>query len=149
MKIALRVLIAIALSPYAVAHPHDAFSAFSADQRDNLSSAYARCAAYFTYAWKGLARSGKKDGAKLHEDLAKSAMSTSYQLAAGSRSSEMAHKVVEARLNLYVESMSNDIGQDFANISVIVNKYGKSCMFAAIDPSSFAREYLRRPDTKP
>ena len=133
----------LALSICGCAQAQDAFSGFDPDQSDHLSAAYARCAAYFTFAWKGLERSGKNDLAKVHQDFANSALSTSRDLAASSRSPEMALKVAGARYSLYMESMHNDIGKDFANISVIVNKYGKSCTFAIASPSDFSREYLQ------
>lgn len=119
------------------------FPPLTADQRDNLAVVYARCAAYFTYAWKGLARSGQTDLANAHQEFAKSAMANSYKLAAVGRTQEMALKVVEARYKLSLEAMSADIGSDFSNISVIVNKYGKSCVQAVSDSPEFARQYIQ------
>lgn len=131
------------LSPGSWAHAQSISPPLTPDQRDSLSASYAQCAAYFTFTWKGLARSGKAELAGTYHGFTKSAMQTSYELAVTSRTAEMAGKVVEARYQQYLEAMLSDIGQDFSNISVIANKYGKRCVLAVSDPATYAREYLQ------
>jgi hypothetical protein len=131
------------LWPGAWAHAQSVPPPLTPYQRDSLSASYAQCAAYFTFAWKGLARSGKTELAGTYHGFAKSAMQTSYELAVASRTDEMAKKVVEARYEQYLEAMLSDVGQDFSNISVIANKHGKRCVLAVSDSATYAREYGR------
>ena len=114
----------------------------TAEQRDNISAVYAKCAAYFTIVRAGMNNSGYTEMAEAHRKLALDAMKRSLELASSSRTSEMAQRVVEARYSTHREAMLRDIDNDFSNISILLNKYGQECALALSNQSDFIRKYL-------
>ncbi len=100
------------------------------------------CSAYFNIVGAGMNKSGHSDIAKIHRELAVSLMKQSFLFAEVGRTPEMTERVVVARYGLYQSSMLDEIGKDFGNVSIIMNKFGKECALAASDQREYIRKYI-------
>lgn len=146
--LAIGACIVLGLAAGPAAHAEDVFANYSAQERDTLSSAYARCTAYFAYAWKGLERAGRNEVAKTYRDQAALAFDTSVQLASASHAPAVARKIAETRTSHYTEAIAAEIGSDFSRFAAVAARYSKPCISAVAEPDKFARAYLLHPDAQ-
>lgn len=115
---------------------------------DNMSSAYIRCAAYFTIATRGLLKSNEAELANKYKEASKAAMLLGIKAAQESRSNEMAFKVSEARYTGYLKSMLETIEHSYSNIALLTAKYTDNCTSAMTDPAAFKRKWNKEVNEK-
>jgi len=104
---------------------------------DDLAVMYAECTAYNNLLYGALERS---DVEPTTLEKIKSAYSqtmfASVVLASQSRTNDMAVKVTESRVELFIKDMTDEIDTNFDNFSILMNRYGNSCIEAIKKPDA-------------
>jgi hypothetical protein len=121
-------------------------SAKSDDMSDyiftNLQQDYSDCYAYFKISEEGVKRSKSdiKDNAALK--LKEAAERSLLGAVKTGEFINMKQEAMKARIQLAFEDLSNQMGEDYANISILIVKYADSCNDIVNDPKN-RTEYWR------
>jgi NTP pyrophosphatase (non-canonical NTP hydrolase) len=108
---------------------------------NNVTDEYATCTAYFSIVSEGLNRSNEFDSAKDYQKVMETSLSYAFVSAQEGRTTEMTGKVVSAKVELNMKSMTEEIGNDIGNISILMNKYGDRCKDIMEDPEKLMKEW--------
>ena len=108
----------------------------------NLQQDYSDCYAYFKISEEGVKRSKSniKDNA-----VSKLTEAAERSLLGAVKTGEfinMKPEAMKARIQLAVKDMSNQMGEDYANISILIVKYADTCNDIVNDPKN-RTEYWR------
>ncbi len=103
---------------------------------ENLSGQYAECAAYYELLYYAMKSSNEPEAAHAYCELENRAMFYSLLLANEGRSKGMALEVTNARIEMYIEKMKQEVNNRNENISILMNKYHFVCQEAMENPSS-------------
>jgi len=109
---------------------------------ENISGQYAECAAYYTIVYHAMNSSDEKSAANAYSKLQKKAMFYSLLLAAQGRSKELAAQVTNSRIEMYMKKMKQEANNDYANISILINKYHFGCQELMENPSKYVVDIL-------
>lgn len=90
----------------------------------NLNQDFIHCYAYWKINTLGAQRAKDQRRAKLFSDTADRYLKESIGI---SKLINMSDSALLAASELSIESIGNEMGHDFVNISVIVKKYGRFC----------------------
>lgn len=112
-------------------------------EREELSGAYAECAAYYRFVYFALETSGETETAAAYRDLEDNSMLVSLVLANGGRDQDMAIEVTNSRIELYMQQMKEETNNRNENISILINKHNASCMALQQEPSDIVIDALR------
>jgi len=115
---------------------------------DNISSEYASCASYFALVSKAVTNSNDPELAKKYKENYEISMQAALTAAKLIRDDNMAMKVTLARFETYFTSMTNDIGNDFSNISILFSEYANTCKNSLEKPEEFIKEISDRAVSK-
>ncbi|OGT70282.1 MAG: hypothetical protein A3H44_01195 [Gammaproteobacteria bacterium RIFCSPLOWO2_02_FULL_57_10] len=96
-------------------------------EREDLSGAYAECAAYYRLVFFALESSGEAETAASYREVEDNAMLYALVLASGGRDRDMAVQVTNARIELSMQQMKDEINNRNENISILINKYNGNC----------------------
>ena len=66
----------------------------------------------------------------------------SLLLAAQGRSKELAAQVTNSRIEMYMKKMKQEANNDYANISILINKYHFGCQELMENPSKYVVDIL-------
>jgi hypothetical protein len=102
----------------------------------NLASDFSECAAYYTIAAEGLRRSGRADVAATSEAASDSARQAATKISRAD--------VALARYKLALEDQIKSINGDYANLAILIEKYGSLCKQILEDPLSRLRYWLEK-----
>lgn len=94
---------------------------------ENLSGAYAQCAAYYRLVHFAMKSSGEVETAQAYRSLEDNSMLYALALANNGRSKEMALKVTNSRIEMYLSQMKSEAENRNENISVLINAYHSEC----------------------
>ena len=94
--------------------------------KNNFASELVECSAYFNIGSEGIRRTGKLEAAAQAEANSKVALDAARQYSKD--------EVVLARFKLALEAQANLIGHDYANLSLLITKYGDICKRALENP---------------
>lgn len=100
----------------------------------NLASDFCECGAYYTIAAEGLRRAGKLDGAASSEAASKVALEAAKKISRGD--------VVLARYKLALDEQIRAINEDYANVAILIKRYGSLCKQVTEDPLGRLRYWL-------
>jgi hypothetical protein len=106
---------------------------------DELSSEYAVCSAYSTVIQTVLVNAGDTDTAEKYSLQSKLAYQYAKEYANQGRTIEMAKKVTLSRIQTHLQAMTEEIGDDASNISILVNRHSYKCKQAMVEPEAFGR----------
>lgn len=109
---------------------------------EELSGAYAECAAYYRFVYFALESSGETETAAAYRDLEDNSMLVSLVLANGGRDRDMAIEVTNSRIELYMQQMKEETNNRNENISILINKHNASCMALQQEPSEVVIDAL-------
>jgi len=94
---------------------------------EDLSGAYAECAAYYRLVFFALESSGETEAAASYREVEDNAMLYALVLASGGRDRDMAVQVTNSRIELSMQQMKDEINNRNENISILINKYNGNC----------------------
>ena len=109
---------------------------------ENTSGQYAECAAYYELVYHAMNASNEKETADAYKQLEDNAMFYSLLLANEGRSKDLAVKVTNSRIDMYMKKMKQEANNRNENISILINKYHFGCEEAMKNPSSEVLEVL-------
>ncbi|MDP2066595.1 MAG: hypothetical protein Q8K38_11570 [Burkholderiaceae bacterium] len=135
----LPIIATFAVSVHAAAQP--TAEAMTAEVTDNVATEYAECAAYFAVVQGAFQSAGKEAEAKKFKAASDKAARFSLLAASESRSEEMATRVTLARFEMSLKTMQKTIGNDYSNISLLMNKHSESCVEAMTDSSALIKRW--------
>ena len=136
-------LLLFALTSYAVETDEVSYAI-----ADNISSEYTSCAAYFSLVSHAVKNSKEPEVAEKYKEMYEISMQGALTLAKSIREESMAMKVTLARFENSLSSMSNDIGNDFSNISILFSQYSNTCKNALEKPEEFIKNITDRTISK-
>lgn len=102
------------------------------------------CAAYFMVISNGLRQTpGEKFQATAdrYEKLSGEAMSYGLHMA---NLIDQKQETVVARLEMATKQMIEEMGNDYVNVSILMNKYGDTCTIAMEDPASRLEYWIEK-----
>ena len=142
----LSMLATLAVSVHATAQP--TAEAMTAKVIDNVATEYADCAAYFAVVQGAFQSTGKETEAKKYKEASDKAAEFSLLAAKQSRSEDMATRVTLARFEMSLKSMQKTIGNNYSNISLLMNKHSDSCVEAMTDSSALIKRWTEKMSSK-
>ncbi|WP_417508554.1 hypothetical protein [Methylophaga sp.] len=101
---------------------------------ENISGQYAECAAYYELVYHAMNASNEKETAGAYKQLEDNAMFYSLLLANEGRSKDLAVKVTNSRIDMYMKKMKLEADNRNENISILINKYHFGCEEAMKNP---------------
>jgi len=111
---------------------------------NNISDEYITCGVFYSIVAAGLVKSGNPESAANAENAANTAMELGLQFARNGRSNEMAAKVFKAKMELNYEEMTKSMGNDFGNISILLNKHSNRCKWGMNNPEELVKEWMNK-----
>jgi len=138
----LSIFAVILVSLEAFAQP--SAEAMAAEVSDNVATEYAECAAYFSVVQGAFLNSGKTTEAQQYKGVSDKAAEFSLFAARQSRTEEMATRVTLARFEMNLKAMQTTIGNNYSNISLVMNKYSDSCVEAMTDSTALIKRWKDR-----
>lgn len=102
----------------------------------NLASDYSRCASYYLIAKEGVIKTGKKEIAEQFDKPYKLSFMTAVRLSNV--------KVTEARVELSVKSQMKEMGKNYSNFAILINKYGEFCKQLINNPDKRLKYWLKK-----
>jgi hypothetical protein len=105
-----------------------------------ISEEFVTCSAYYSIASEGIRRAGHLKSAEKSEKISDTALKYALISAKKGRTQEMAEKVTLARLELNMKLMTNEIDNEFTNISILINKYSYRCKEIMENPDKMMDE---------
>ena len=106
---------------------------------DKLSGEYAVCSAYSALIQTVLINEGDTNTAEKYRLQSKAAYQYAKKYANRGRTAEMAKQVTLSRIQAYFQAMTDEIGNDASNISILVNRHSYKCKQAMAEPEAFRR----------
>lgn len=110
---------------------------------ENISGQYAECAAYYELIYHAMNGSNEKEAAGAYKQLENNAMFYSLLLANEGRSKDMAVKVTNSRIDMYMKKMKQEADNRNENISILINKYHFGCEEAMKNPPNEVLDVLK------
>ncbi len=107
---------------------------------DNISVQYAECAAYYEFVYHAMNAANEKETAGAYKKLEDNAMFYSLLLANEGRDTDLAVRVTNSRIEMYLKKMKQEADNRNENISILINKYHFGCEEAMKNPT---KEVLR------
>ena len=101
---------------------------------NNLASDFCECGAYYTIGAEGLRRTGKLEGATSSEGSSKLALEAARKVSRDD--------TVLARYKLALDEQTTSMNSDYANVSILILRYGSLCKRAMEDPLGRLRYWL-------
>ncbi len=101
---------------------------------ENISVQYAKCAAYYRLVSHAMASSNDRETANKYGQVEETAMFYSLLLASEARSKDLAVKVTNSRIEMYIKKMKQEINNRNENISILINNYSDICQAAITNP---------------
>lgn len=136
------LLALLCVSPCVLAQP--TASAIADEITDNIATEYAVCAAYFAIAQGGMESTGSHEHAAKYKEASNTAAQFSLFAAQKTRSEEMAMNVTLARFEMNLKAMKAEIGNDYSNISLLINKHSTRCTEAMTDSEAFMMRWAEK-----
>tara|TARA_R110002049_G_scaffold262589_1_gene438655 strand:- start:2390 stop:2854 length:465 start_codon:yes stop_codon:yes gene_type:complete len=109
---------------------------------DDVSVEYATCAAYFEIV-VGAVFDEDADTNTLkqqYSQVAHAAREKAIVIAQVFRSRELAEKITKSRVEMAAKSMLDDIGNDLANVEILISEHLEACKRTMDDPSTVLDE---------
>ena len=111
---------------------------------ENISGQYAECAAYYRLVSYAMETSNELKSADTYRQLEGQAGLYSILLASEGRNEEMAFKVTQSRIEMYIKQMRQETNNRNENISVLINKYHFECQEAMDNLPKAVLEILKK-----
>ena len=111
---------------------------------ENISGQYAECAAYYRLVSYAMETSNELKSADTYRQLEGQAGLYSILLASEGRNEEMAFKVTQSRIEMYIKQMRQETNNRNENISVLINKYHLECQEAMDNLPKAVLEILKK-----
>lgn len=118
--------------------------AITAEVTDNIATEYAECAAYFAILQGAFANSGRPTESDKFKKASDEAAEFSLISAKQSRSEEMATNVTLARFEIALKAMQNTIGNNYSNISLLMNGHSDSCTEGLTNSAALMKRWSDR-----
>lgn len=130
-------ILGVAVSPVASANPGTMKTVL-----DDVSMEYATCAAYFEIVIDAISDEDveTKKLKQQYSQAAHAARQKATVIAQVFRSPEMAEKIINSRIEMAAKSMRDEIGNDLANVEILIAEHLESCKRAIEDPSTILDE---------
>lgn len=122
--------------------------AIAAEVTDNIATEYAECAAYFAIVQGAFANSGKPAESTKFKAASDKAAKFSLISAMRSRSEDMATKVTLARFEMSLKEMQRTIGNNYSNVSLLMNKHSDSCVEGMTNSAVLMKRWSDRVNAK-
>ena len=114
---------------------------------DNISGQYAECAAYFRLVYHALVASNDAATASKYRKAEDDSMLYSLLAASEGRDKDLAVRVTNSRIEMYLKSMKNEVNNRNENISILINKHGTECIaLVNTPPAEIERVVKERKD---
>jgi len=110
---------------------------------ENISGQYAECAAYYELVYHAMNASNEKETVAAYKQLEDNAMLYSLLLANEGRSKDLAVKVTNSRIDMYMKKMKQEADNRNENISILINKYHFGCEEAMKNPPKEVADVLK------
>ena len=110
---------------------------------ENISGRYAECAADYELVYHAMNASNEKETAAAYKQLEDKAMFYSLLLANEGRDKELAVKVTNSRIDMYMKKMKQEAHNRNENISILIDKYHFGCEEAMKNPPSEVHQVLK------
>lgn len=114
---------------------------------NNISSEFVVCAAYFQIVTEAVQRGGDKELAEVYSNSTDQLLIYGMLYTSIGRSEELAQKVMKSRFEFFVNSMLDEIENDFGNISILMNKHQTNCVDMVGESAKIA-ESIRKETTE-
>jgi len=108
---------------------------------ENISGQFAECAAYYRLVYHALISSNEPE-ANSYRELEDTAILYSRLLANEGRNNDLALKITNSRIEMYINKMKQESNNRNENISILINKYDFKCEEALEEPERYIQQSM-------